>query len=805
MFTHLLDDDDPEYVFEQYGEKEYLNGSGFTVLTDKGESKITRFIRHKCCKKIYRIVTESGFVDVTEDHSLLNSDGKKISPKDVSIGDELLHIDNDLFFSKARRYNDWDRKDEVYDHFMNYGKDGKEWACTFIDKIDVAEFELWMKEFNKDMFCHYDETTDEKFKVKVLHKKPEHKIVAIYEINKGYDDWVYDLETENHHFHVGPGRLVVHNTDSVFLNYIPYIKKLHGDKLTDEEMMKYTLKYAQEGSEKINMTFKKPQNLEYEKIFFPFCIFSKKRYVGNKYEFDLNKFKQTSMGIVLKRRDNAPIVKKIYGRVIDIILNERDVDNALKYFVGAIKDLLDGNVNLDDLKISKSTRAEYANPTQIAHKVLADRMGERDPGNKPQIGDRIDYCYIDEGCIKCFICEAGVNPKNCKCRGCNKAFCKKHLDERLRSGGVDTGDADAGVADAGNAYEGIGSGHQCKKVCRFCRKKRKTCGACKSGKYDECNCNIKKCSICLGWYCDKDMKHHDIVRDNLGNINPYKHKCKKPINTKLLQGDLIENPSYITEKNLDVNYRYYLEHQIKTPVLQIFELVNDKPEEILADLELKYDNKKKGNIEIGHFFDISVVKSCDYKEVMGSGISKKFDTVSMKENIKAKHKKRLKIISEKKSLKEAGEGSSVSSGSLDATETVDNMFDEASKGKVDSKKKIRIKIKKKNGEGKGKKEKAVGEKDVEKAEMEKAEGGKAEKDDVSEKVKRMPPKDKASIYDFGHKMVSERDGRVYIVSGVKRKVWKLVDGGSGVKGVKNSKQCAKIKLQHKIKMTFGKL
>ena len=33
-------------------------------------------------------------------------------------------------------------------------------------------------------------------------------------------------------------------------------------------------------------------------------------------------------------------------------------------------------------------------PQQIAHKVLSDRMGIRDPGNKPGPGDRIPYVYI---------------------------------------------------------------------------------------------------------------------------------------------------------------------------------------------------------------------------------------------------------------------------------------------------------------------------------------------------------------------------------------------------------------------------
>jgi hypothetical protein len=39
-------------------------------------------------------------------------------------------------------------------------------------------------------------------------------------------------------------------------------------------------------------------------------------------------------------------------------------------------------------------RAEYANPLQIAHKALADRMALRDPGNAPASGDRIPFIYV---------------------------------------------------------------------------------------------------------------------------------------------------------------------------------------------------------------------------------------------------------------------------------------------------------------------------------------------------------------------------------------------------------------------------
>ena len=50
---------------------------------------------------------------------------------------------------------------------------------------------------------------------------------------------------------------------------------------------------------------------------------------------------------------------------------------------------------MDKLIITKSLRSGYKNPQTIAHKVLADRITARDPGNKPGPGDRIPFVYIN--------------------------------------------------------------------------------------------------------------------------------------------------------------------------------------------------------------------------------------------------------------------------------------------------------------------------------------------------------------------------------------------------------------------------
>jgi DNA polymerase elongation subunit (family B) len=62
-----------------------------------------------------------------------------------------------------------------------------------------------------------------------------------------------------------------------------------------------------------------------------------------------------------------------------------------------LQEIIDKKVSMDKLVISKSLRSNYKNPQQIAHNVLAQRIGKRDPGNKPNSGDRIPYVYIQTG------------------------------------------------------------------------------------------------------------------------------------------------------------------------------------------------------------------------------------------------------------------------------------------------------------------------------------------------------------------------------------------------------------------------
>ena len=85
------------------------------------------------------------------------------------------------------------------------------------------------------------------------------------------------------------------------------------------------------------------------------------------------------MGIVLKRRDNAPVVKDCYGGIIDILMKEHNVNKAVDFTRNFINDMVKEKFSLNKLIITKSLREFYKNPKQIAHNVLADIIGKREP------------------------------------------------------------------------------------------------------------------------------------------------------------------------------------------------------------------------------------------------------------------------------------------------------------------------------------------------------------------------------------------------------------------------------------------
>ena len=572
--------------------KEQTN-SDYLIWTSNGWSKIIRVIRHKTVKKLYRVKSKLGYVDVTEDHSLLDINKKIIKPRECKIDKTELLYGYPTTFTNSINDSDKTKLDMIYivENILEGSIDKIPYEILngvinekmfFLETLLKYNFqEIVLSQLFYASLYYLFKSLEEYIEIekyinifygdskKLLFSSDKNEITEI--ISLGYtkeDEYVYDIETETGNFNAGIGQLIVKNTDSIFVNFSDEIKRRYPDReFTEKDLLIESIKIGEEAAANINKNMKAPQNIEYEKTFWPFCIFSKKRYFGNKYEHNPEKYKQTSMGIVLKRRDNAPVVKTIYGGVIDIILNKRNIEDSKVFFYDSIKNLLEGKVDISQLIVSKTVKTDYSNPNQIAHKVLADRMGDRDPGNKPQSNDRIPYCFIETSNLVCKICNVKVSPDKCKCINCMYLYCSKHLFNHRE---------------------------ECKKICRFCKINDNS---------------LIKCNICTGWYCNKCNDKHHIRTDKYKKI--HHDKCKKALTNKLLQGDTIEHPLYILDNSLKIDYNYYLTNQIQKPVYQIFELVMKNPETIIEDIVRKMNNIKSGNRSIKDWLNVMNKKTTD--------------------------------------------------------------------------------------------------------------------------------------------------------------------------------------------------
>jgi len=171
----------------------------------------------------------------------------------------------------------------------------------------------------------------------------------------------------------------------------------NGIKITDRRCLELTIELGILAGEFIKNHLPFPHDCKYEKTFWPFLILTKKRYVGNKYETDPNKYKQDYNGIVLKRRDNAPIVKEICGGVINTIINDKDPNKAKEFTLDCMRKMFNGMYNIKYFLTSKTLKMKdsYVDWTRIAHVVLAERIAQRSPGTAPQSGDRIEFAAVE--------------------------------------------------------------------------------------------------------------------------------------------------------------------------------------------------------------------------------------------------------------------------------------------------------------------------------------------------------------------------------------------------------------------------
>ena len=411
-------------------DKEVCELSNIESWTENEWTPLFRVIRHMLAphKRIIRVVTNTGIVDVTDDHSLLTPDGEEISPLCCQTGTKLLHhslpsvlqehseitvekayiqgftfgiqpisieygintIPNEILYGKK----------EIKESFLRglycakgLDENAQHISIDVIEHIEAAHIVYLVKSIG----LIFSLDTNEKREIRITISKNKSDNTLSTAIKKmetiEYTGYVYDLTTRNHHFAAGIGNIIVHNTDSVFFTFNLENPET-GEKIVGKPALEMTIEIAQDAAKLCSQWLKPPMDLAYEKTLMPFILLSKKRYVGMLYEENPNKGKMKYMGLSLKRRDSCDYLKDTYGGILSILMKEHDIQKSIEFLNASLTQLIKGEVTMDKLMITKALRGYYKNPNTIAHKVLADKIGQRDPGNKPKPGDRMRFVHI---------------------------------------------------------------------------------------------------------------------------------------------------------------------------------------------------------------------------------------------------------------------------------------------------------------------------------------------------------------------------------------------------------------------------
>lgn len=222
------------------------------------------------------------------------------------------------------------------------------------------------------------------------------------------------------------GRQMIEQTKNYVEEHFPGAKVRYGD--TDsvmvefdvqgrkgQEAIDYSWTLGERASEECSRLFKAPNDLELEKVYCPYFLYSKKRYAAKMYEKKGSQvvFKKIDVkGLQVVRRDTCAYVRGVLKELLNRVLNSEDPRPAIEYARESARQLLKGKVDPKDLTMSKQLGAEYK--TRVPHVEVRNKIRERAPGSEPQNGDRVAFLVTKGPGLLCDKAEdpAWVTEKN---------------------------------------------------------------------------------------------------------------------------------------------------------------------------------------------------------------------------------------------------------------------------------------------------------------------------------------------------------------------------------------------------------
>ncbi len=200
------------------------------------------------------------------------------------------------------------------------------------------------------------------------------------------------------------------------------------------EAVEYSWEIGERAAEECSALFKKPNNLELEKVYWPYFLYSKKRYAAKLWtqgkDGKMNMDYIDVKGLQLVRRDNTAHVREVCKELLDVVLESNDTEAPRALALQRAIELIEGDVPIEKLTLSQGLSDSYKvkgqsvsiNSPNIddinqAHVQVVRKMRERQPGSEPQSGDRVPYVLIKTDDPKAKAFEKSEDPKYAKENG----------------------------------------------------------------------------------------------------------------------------------------------------------------------------------------------------------------------------------------------------------------------------------------------------------------------------------------------------------------------------------------------------
>ena len=196
-------------------------------------------------------------------------------------------------------------------------------------------------------------------------------------------------ETKNYVEANFPGAKVRYgDTDSVMVEF-----DVQGRK--GQDAIDYSWQLGEQAAEQCTKLFKAPNDLELEKVYCPYFLYSKKRYAAKMFEKKGGAvvFKKIDIkGLQVVRRDSCPYVRETLKALLGMVLESSDPTPVIAFAREEARKLMAGDVPTEKLLMSKQLASDYKVPQP--HVTVRDKMRQRAPGSEPQQGDRVAFVIV---------------------------------------------------------------------------------------------------------------------------------------------------------------------------------------------------------------------------------------------------------------------------------------------------------------------------------------------------------------------------------------------------------------------------